>query len=83
MNIGEAIKILRKNTKMSDMDGVSEAKNIVKRAHDWGHPAIAITDHINELPDTEKNAYIRATQRIGEWYETMKYNLSNKAEEIE
>ena len=44
---------------------------------------IWLTDHINELPDTEKNAYIRATQRIGEWYETMKYNLSNKAEEIE
>ena len=33
------------HTKMSDMDGVSEVKDIVKRAHDWGHPAIAITDH--------------------------------------
>ena len=31
------------HTKMSDMDGVSEVKDIVKRAHDWGHPAIAIT----------------------------------------
>ena len=29
---------------MSDMEGVSEVTNIVKRAHDWGHPAIAITD---------------------------------------
>lgn len=33
------------HTKMSDMDGVSEVTDIVRRAHDWGHPAIAITDH--------------------------------------
>ena len=33
------------HTKMSDMDGVSEASDIVKQAIRWGHRAIAITDH--------------------------------------
>ncbi len=41
------------HTKMSDMDGVSDVKDIVARAIKWGHKAIAITDHgnVQAFPD--------------------------------
>lgn len=43
------------HTKMSDMDGVSDAKSIVNRAKKWGMEAIAITDHGNVQAATEAN----------------------------
>ncbi len=51
------------HTKMSDMDGVSEVRDIVKRAHDWGHKAIAITDHgvVQAFPDA--NHYIETLDK--------------------
>ncbi len=51
------------HTKMSDMDGVSNVKDLVKTAHSWGHPAIAITDHgvVQGFPDA--NHYIEDVER--------------------
>ena len=41
------------HTKMSDMDGVSEVKDLIKRAKQWGMDAMAVTDHgcVQSFPD--------------------------------
>ena len=41
------------HTKMSDMDGVSDVKDLIKCAMDWGMSAIAVTDHgnVQAFPD--------------------------------
>lgn len=41
------------HTKMSDMDGVSDVKDLIGTAISWGHKALAVTDHgiVQAFPD--------------------------------
>ncbi|MCI7812651.1 MAG: PolC-type DNA polymerase III [Lachnospiraceae bacterium] len=61
------------HTKMSDMDGVSDVQDIIKRAKQWGHKAIAITDHGVVQAFTDANHAVSADDDFKIIYGTEAY----------
>ena len=51
------------HTKMSDMDAVTDVTTLLKQAHDWGHPAMAVTDHGVVQAFTDANHYIESLDK--------------------
>ncbi len=61
------------HTKISEMDGVVETSDIIKKAISWGHKAIAITDHGGLQAFSESDHVIK----------DLKYKYKDKGEDFD
>ncbi len=71
---------LHLHTNMSEMDGITPVKKMIQTAIEWGHPAIAITDHgvLQAFPD----AAAIAGDKIKVLYGVEGYLINDEAEMI-
>ncbi|MBS6397399.1 MAG: PolC-type DNA polymerase III [Clostridiales bacterium] len=71
------------HTKMSDMDGVTDASVLLKRAKAWGMPALAITDHGCVQAFTEASHTISKTEDFKVIYGVEGYLVDDLKEVVE
>ena len=71
------------HTKMSDMDGVTDASVLLKRAKAWGMPALAITDHGCVQAFTEASHTISKDEDFKVIYGLEGYLVDNLKEVVE